>query len=432
MLLEFTCKNYKTFKIGATLSLVPTDDQDLTYSIIKQKADDTDYSGLSSAVIYGANAAGKSNLISAMETFRHFVLFGLSNLDYKSSSTSPLLFSNFKSKESKPVELSITFITENMLVTYFIAFRANKSDPDSVHDTCSITSEQLTINSELVFDRNTDKKKLCINYKNKMLINLIPDIDKLAKESNDILKNNLASTDLFLTSGFKNYICLELVESILNWFRKQFIPICNSQKQRLFLSGKYEDDAFVELPVPILNAVKMIGGDNKIGYKKAFPDALPIKASIITKDKRPYFIPSDLVESLGTLRFLDIFPRVINALQQGATLIVDELDASIHPQVIVSIIGAFHNDEINKRGAQLVFNTQNPVYLNKAFFRKDEIYFVEKNRRTLNSELYSLADFQEGKHNNYDYMNNYLKEMYGALPYIDFSNIIYQSLQEKN
>lgn len=430
MLLKFTCKNYKTFKTGIVLSLLPNDSSEMSYSLITSNTVDKAYKGLCSAVIYGPNAAGKSNLISAMETLRYFVLQGLNNLDYKTASRSPLLFSNFKSKEDKPVELSISFITENMLFKYSIAFRAIKTDAEESYDSCTVVSERLDINSELVFNRVVGKRQLSINSNNRILLQFAPDITKGIVRDKEILNANLSPTDLFLTNGFKNFICLKLVEIILTWFEKQFLPIYNSQKQQLFLSGEYEDGKFISLPASILNAVQMIGGDNKIGYKKDLHADFPTKTSIITKGNKSYTIASNLVESLGTLRFLDIFPLVISAFQQGSTLIIDELDASVHPQVIASLIGAFHNPQINTRGAQLIFNTQNPVFLNKALFRKDEIYFVEKNRRTLNSELYSLADLPEGPYTKNDFMMNYLKERYGAMPEIDISRVLLRSFRE--
>lgn len=68
-------------------------------------------------------------------------------------------------------------------------------------------------------------------------------------------------------------------------------------------------------------------------------------------------------------------------MKRGATLLVDELDASLHPMIIMSFIKIFHNDEINKNGAQLIFNTHNPIFLNKNLFRRDEIKFVEKEEK---------------------------------------------------
>ena len=88
-------------------------------------------------------------------------------------------------------------------------------------------------------------------------------------------------------------------------------------------------------------------------------------------------IPAELFESYGTIRFVNMFPLIVSVLLNGGILIVDEFDASIHPMALMNIINIFHNDEINKKHAQLVFNTHNPIFLNSNLFRRDEIKFVE-------------------------------------------------------
>jgi AAA15 family ATPase/GTPase len=95
--------------------------------------------------------------------------------------------------------------------------------------------------------------------------------------------------------------------------------------------------------------------------------------------------------------------------------------------VLMNIIGIFHNDEINKNGAQLIFNTHNPIFLNKNIFRRDEIKFVERDDETHESVHYSLSDIgtagKEGVRNTEDYMTNYFVNKYGAIRQIDFAPI---------
>ncbi|MFI3170110.1 MAG: AAA family ATPase [Faecalibacterium sp.] len=117
----------------------------------------------------------------------------------------------------------------------------------------------------------------------------------------------------------------------------------------------------------------------------------------------------------------------MRAIQTGSILIVDEFDASVHPMALMSIINIFHNDEINLHGAQLVFNTHNPIFLNSNLLRRDEIKFVERDDNSDSSELYSLADFgttgDKGVRKNEDYLKNYFVSRYGAIKDIDFTPI---------
>ena len=138
-------------------------------------------------------------------------------------------------------------------------------------------------------------------------------------------------------------------------------------------------------------------------------------------------IPAELFESYGTIRFINMFPLVVNALLNGGTLIVDEFDASIHPMALMNIINIFHNDELNINHAQLIFNTHNPIFLNSNLYRRDEIKFVERDDNTHASSHYSLSDFgtagKNGVRKNEDYMKNYFVDRYGAIKDIDFTPI---------
>lgn len=143
-----------------------------------------------------------------------------------------------------------------------------------------------------------------------------------------------------------------------------------------------------------------------------------------------------MFESYGTIRFVNMFPLVVNALLNGGTLVVDEFDASIHPMALMNIINIFHNDEINIHNAQLVFNTHNPIFLNANLYRRDEIKFVERDDITHFSSHYALSDFgttgKSGVRKNEDYMKNYFVDRYGAIKDIDFAPIFEDLLSHRN
>ena len=134
-----------------------------------------------------------------------------------------------------------------------------------------------------------------------------------------------------------------------------------------------------------------------------------------------------MFESYGTIRFINEFPLIADALANGGTLVIDEFDASIHPIALMSIINVFHNDEINTKHAQLIFNTHNPIFLDHTIFRRDEIKFVEYDTEKQTSVSYSLSDFNtsetSGTRKNSDYMKNYFINRYGAITNVDFSSV---------
>ena len=153
------------------------------------------------------------------------------------------------------------------------------------------------------------------------------------------------------------------------------------------------------------------------------------------KNKRGAAIAAEIFESYGTIRFVNMFPLVIKAIKTGGTLVVDEFDASIHPMALMSIINIFHNDDINVNGAQLIFNTHNPIFLNSNLFRRDEIKFVERDDDTHYSSLYALSDFgttgDRGVRKHEDYMSRYFVSQYGAIKDIDFTPIFEELMMDE-
>ena len=183
------------------------------------------------------------------------------------------------------------------------------------------------------------------------------------------------------------------------------------------------------------DAAKIFGiNSNAVGYVVTDDESETKLCSIFKdlKNKKNVAMAAEVFESYGTIRFITIFPLVIKALLTGAVLIVDEFDASIHPMALNSIINVFHNDDINVKHAQLIFNTHNPIFLNSNIFRRDEIKFVEREEETNNSILYALSDFgttgDKGVRQHEDYMKNYFIGRYGAIKDIDFTPIFEELL----
>ena len=111
---------------------------------------------------------------------------------------------------------------------------------------------------------------------------------------------------------------------------------------------------------------------------------------------------------------------IIQSLQNGAPIFIDELDASIHHEIIYNLIQTYGDSEINTKGAQVIYTTHNPVYLYKNLLRRDEIVFIEKNNN--GSHIHTLDDYNI--RNDQVYLKNYLDGNYTILPNFDFSNII--------
>lgn len=126
-------------------------------------------------------------------------------------------------------------------------------------------------------------------------------------------------------------------------------------------------------------------------------------------------------ESSGTKKLFGLMPFIADSLLSGATLVIDELDAKIHPVLLRHIIMMFNDMNINKKKAQLIFTSHDLSTMNSEVFRRDEIWFVAKGNAQ-NSQLYSLVEFKNEKgesvRKDAKFDKQYLEGKYGADPYL--------------
>lgn len=434
MLLEFKFKNYKSFVEETTFSMMPAPKQTgLDYSLLKEKIGRNNYKGLCSAVIYGPNAAGKTNIIAAMETLKVIVSRG--NILNSDSVFSPNVASTVlelipnSSIENTPTKFSISFIENNLLIKYDLIIDLGSFL--EVDYERKILEESLTINEKNVYKRNEVELKISLPSCIKSFLN--KGIKNISSTTEEIARNSLSETELFLTNGFKTIFAQDLVSLILNWFANKFIVIYRSDTLRIMnnFAKPIENSVYTE---KTLNEAAIEFGINSNGLKYVYnnENKEPLLCSVF--DDKNINLPAELYESYGTLRFISEFPLVIKALLNGCTLVMDEFDASIHPMALMNVISIFHNDNINKNNAQLIFNTHNPIFLDSSLFRRDEIKFVERDEKTNFSHHYSLSDFKtaDGIRKGEDYMSKYFLSRYGAIKDVDFSPILEKLINKGN
>lgn len=431
MLLEFKTKNYKSFVEDTKFSMVTAPKQKgLDYSLCKEKIKGKTIKGLSSSVIYGPNAAGKTNIIGAMDVLRAIVLRGnIRNSEEKSSpnpaSAALELIPNNSIGEQRPVVFSIGFIESGVEISYSLEVDFG-TFLDSEYKR-KIIREELNVNGEQVLLR--DDESLFINLK--PIKSYIADsVSQNPDGLLEIAKNSLNHEELFLTNGFKLIFSQAFVKIIVDWFTNKFMVIYRADSIQLIKRFADPQKKAVYVEKTTDEAAKLFGiNSNALGYVVSDDDTKAKLCSLFkdTKNKKASAMAAELFESYGTIRFVNMFPLVIRAILTGGTLIVDEFDASIHPMALMSIINVFHNDDINIHHAQLIFNTHNPIFLNSNLFRRDEIKFVERDDESHFSKLYALSDFgttgDKGVRKHADYMKSYFLSEYGAIKDIDFTPI---------
>jgi AAA15 family ATPase/GTPase len=400
----------------------------LDYSVLNQKIGAKTHKALCSAVVYGPSASGKSNIIGAMDTFKAIVLRGnIRNGDTLNSPNAAAmkleLVPNKFNSENPPVEFSIVFIEEGLLVEY--AFGADVGGFLDSKYVRKIVSEQLKINGKLIFLRTGE---LTFDSLQSIKSHLVNDFKKNEASAVSLAKSSLNDEELFLTNGFKTMFSTKLTALITEWLANKFMIVYRADS--VYLASELTDPQkkLVWMENMLTEVAMQLGVTaNALGYITSENESSSTLYSFFQEAgaDRSIAIPADIFESYGTIRLVTLFPMVVHVILNGGILVVDEFDASIHPMVLMSIVNIFHNDEINVNKAQLIFNTHNPIFLNSNLFRRDEVKFTEKDDETQSSSHYSLSDFgttgDKGVRKDEDYQRNYFISRYGAIRDIDFT-----------
>lgn len=430
MLLEFTVGNYLSFKAKTTLSLAAVS--------IKEHVDTNIFSTeridlLKGAVIYGANASGKSNFIKAMSTMRRLVMQSFEQSSTDELDITPFLLNT--GTENKPSFFETLFIVDN--VRYRYGFEV---DDKQVH-------------SEWLFEapKNAEKPLFVREKEGIEVMKGFPEGKDLEERTRDNALF-LAVVDQF--NG-------KTAKKIMQWFNN-FITISGLSHER-YKGVTFEMLEKKETSKTLLDFYK----DSDLGFddisinKKPFdPKELPkdmpeslvkqlvtdlegaFKIDITTLHKK-YNEKGKVVgnvefdmrsqESSGTNKLFNISGPVFDVLNDGGVLIVDELDASLHPLLTLSITRLFNSTQFNPNNAQLIFATHDTNLLNYGNYRRDQIYFIEKDQFGA-SDMYSLVEYkEEGKTIRKDrsFEKDYIEGRYGAIPFIGNPSNAMAEWQEK-
>ncbi len=431
MLLKYKFQNFRSFKNKTTLSLNAGAQHTLDENLIRENG----LRILPSAVIYGANASGKSNIIMSLAVMKEIVLQG--SLETLSSDLNNLeLYPFAHSAEQAPMAFEVEFTNNGKHFVYSFELTVKLFQKGKRQ----ILSEQLwMVNGKTliqIFDRDANKVTI---KKDKKVLSIIQYNEKLLQEFESKINKNLDSTELFLPRAFKTIVSSEIAEKVLDFFKNKLTVVSDFTLKKTNLTFSLTDipdKDFLAWNNTLDGFVKNADfGPQNILFKSNKSEnehsANMQLVSIYKSGKQNVMIPAELMESRGTLKLLDFAVPFESLFSKGGIFVLDEFDAAIHPELIKGIIALFNDQSVNKKGAQLIFTTHNPIYLNNRIFRRDQIKFVEKDKDTYESMIYSLADFgSTNVRNDQNYLLNYFKGRYGTLPYIDFSKLFTEEAKE--
>jgi AAA15 family ATPase/GTPase len=426
MLLQFSIKNFRTFKDRATLSLVASNyDKDTRETDNIHQDVKFNLRLLKSAVVYGANASGKSKFFEALMFMKQFVITS-SKDSQKGDKIDVEPFRLNSETENLPTEFEVVFTHENVLYRY--GFEVD---------------HKRVISEWLYYKPKTKEIELFYRENNKFDIH-----ERNFQKGKTVIKEGLVRDNALLVSVSAQFNDATSI-SVINWFKQlKTISGLNESGYQGFTMGRTEDPFHKARILDLLKAADL--GIQDIKLQKLDIDKLPkempkeIRDKIIKEvnEEKAEFIsdvltthkkydadnkPVDNVnfsldddESSGTRKFFALTGPILDVIENGYTLVVDELDSKLHPNLVCKIVSLFNSKELNKKNAQLIFNTHDTNLLSSGLFRRDQIWFTQKNKYG-EAKLYSLADFKSDEvRKNESFEENYIRGKYGAVPFLDF------------
>lgn len=424
MLIQFSVGNFRSFKERATLSMVAANTNARDPLINKNNTIpvNDNLTLLTSTAIYGANASGKSNVVMALAFMRQFVLSSA-----KETQTGELIgvepFRLSTETEKEPSFFEVVFLVDG--IQYRYGFEVNFKQ----------------IVSEWLFSVPSTKEAT-------LFIRELDDIKpspKFFKEGKG-LEEKTRSNALFLSvvAQFNG----EISRSIIKWFgRLGVVSGLDDMFYRGYtinqvIEGKYKSEIIqlvksLDIDINDIEGIKLdktqvqLPSSMPEEIRSLFLKSIQDKELLTVQTKHPkldaqgqpvgsVIFDMDQNESHGTQKAFYLAGPIMDVLSQGKVLIIDEMEARLHPLVTRELIRLFNSIETNPKRAQLIFTTHDTNLLSNKLFRRDQIWFVEKDNFCA-SHLYSLAEIKvdDSKvRNDASFEDDYLKGRYGAIPFL--------------
>ena len=409
MLIRFSFKNFKSFKNENCLDMEATSLKEHEYNVAK--TENGEY--LKVSAIYGANASGKTNVLQAFDYMKKRIL-----VSDDSKKNSPIDEENIYSFmiNNAPIALEVEILAKNNKI-YKYGFEVLKD----------------TIISEWLFEKRVNKFYAIFERENN-------NVSMKPNKISDLV--NIDERTLFLNIYSKIDRNNEDFSNVYDWFvNSMYLDLGNPNFER-FINNRVSlkilsDENYKK---ELLKFIKTF--DSGIEGIRTTPDSIEavksnngiIDIEVLHRGENgklktlPFYL-----ESNGTRKMFHLFDFFMDALKNGMVLFVDELDAKLHPLLTRYIINLFHNSQTNIGNGQLIYSTHDTVNLNKETFRRDEIWFAEKDKDGI-SEIYALSDYileddkNAGKkvRNDATYNKDYLTGRYGAIPVLEEFDIIHE------
>ncbi len=399
MLCQFTVKNFQCIKEELTLDMQAMKLSEHQESLIRSKNGEE---FLPLAAIYGPNGAGKSTVLLALQSLvskltRPLRIITDADSPIQNMSAVPVRPYKFSPETLRaPTEFEIFFRTQTCEYQYQLHLLENKITWEALYKKKLEAASRYTT----VFTREKDRIVLKGSFR---------------QYNTARVSDNLPLLSYFAITHGRNAV----IHDVTDWLTTKFIYTDYGNLRDKMRVPVAHEDRDKEIILHMLEEMGIDISDYTVEEKE---DKVQVKTHHQVGGQAYTLDLSE--ESSGTIKIFNILPRIAVSLLYGATLVMDEPDAKLHPLLLEYIIRLYSNPESNKKGAQLIFTSHDITTMNREVFRRDEIWFVAQNGSE-GAKMYSLAELNV--RNDLNYSANYLKGKFGADPYlkrcIDWGNI---------
>lgn len=394
MLIQFSIGNFLSFKEQSTLSLLASTLKDIqiTAEDVIFNVEGTDLALLKSATIYGANASGKSNFIKAMEFFKWYII----NSSKDIQAGERVCIESFRLNSSTIEEPS-----------YFEAVFCD----NEYQYRYGFEADETLVRSEWLYQKANKKraKEVELFYRKEEHF----DIHAKFIIGKELINKRMVRANALLLSvaaQFNDSVAVDIIK----WLNDTTIVSGSHEENIWNMATLRLDDAAMKQRIIDFSRYADLGIEN---IEKVNNTIISAHTQYDDEGNEVKLInfPFKKNESEGTIKYFSLAYPIIDALDNGKRLVIDEFDSKMHPLLTCRIIALFNSKATNPHNAQLVFTTHDTNLLSSNIFRRDQIWFTQKDRYGA-TELYSLAEYKV--RNDASFEKDYLSGKYGAIPII--------------
>ena len=422
MLIEFSVENYRSFKDKVSFSMLASSDDSLQKNLIKDESILKKNSLLRSAVIYGANASGKTNVLRALNNLRNHVTRGSKRIPGEEIPLTPFKFD--KICENMPYKAYIDFIHKGIRYNYDLILTSEK-----------VLEEHLYYYPNgvkaVIFERtDTNEYRFTVD-KSKQKDLAERTLDNVLYLSNSAQQNYEKTIEPFkwFSDSLHTIGPTDNVDSIST---SEFLNKNETNKNMILKALALADFNILDITANIEHIsindlpdeISKILEKGKDSIEDIMQEDIKCFHRGVDENNNSISIPlSFRDESDGTQKMFSLMGPWLDSLKKTRVLVLDELDTKLHPHLCLFLLDYFNNPDLNTANSQLVFTTHNTKFLDLDIFRRDQIWFTEKDVSAGVTDLFSLLEFKPRKDTNIE--KGYLSGRFGATPFIRSSERIF-------